>query len=636
MAKGPSSSTESYLIPTQSNVRFTSIVTVGDALPGDDGPFVGIPDGLGAYDNGDGTITVLVSHELPAAAGAVRDHGSTGAFITQLIIDKATLQIVAADDLIKSVETWNVGTDSYVVSALPIGRLCSADLPEVTAFFNASSGLGTETRIYLAGEETGAEGRLFATVISEGNSVAYELPFLGNMSYENALANPYAQDKTIVVLSDDSRPGQLYVYVGEKQDDGTVLEQAGLQGGDFYGIKVTGLPNETAGSSASGTFTLQELGANGDVSEMTGAQIQAESEAEDVTEFLRPEDAAWDPDNPNVLYFVTTGDPSQNQPSRLYKLTFTDITNPQAGGTIELLVEGLGGPGEVKMLDNMTVENGKIIIQEDPGNDPRQAKVWEYDIDSGELVELAAFDAALFTAGQPGFLTQDEESSGVIDVTDLLGDNDTRAYLVDAQVHKSSGDPTTVEPGQLSVMYVDEAPVTGGNGDDTIEGNGSAQTFRSGNGNDFVIAWGGNDFIYGGNGGDRLWGNTGNDRLEGERGDDQLDGGFGVDTLLGGQGSDTLIGGGDGDTLTGGQGGDKFIFDNLGETGDDVITDFAKGDQLLTTVALGGGASTVEAADGNLELFGTSSVQLGGADVSLQLLGTVQIGDATYYSYSLV
>ena len=612
MAKGPSSSTESYLIPSQSNVRFASIVTVGDPLPGDDGVFVGIPDGLGAYDNGDGTITVLVSHELPAGSGAVRDHGSTGAFISQLVIDKATLQIVAADDLIKSVQTYDVVTDTYTVSALPIGRLCSSDLPEVSAFFNASSGLGTETRIYLAGEETGAEGRLFATVITPGGSVAYELPFLGNMSYENALANPYAQDKTIVVLSDDSRPGQLYVYVGEKQEDGTVLEQAGLQGGDFYGIKVTGLPDETTGSPASGTFTLQELGADGDVSEMTGAQIQAESEAEGVTEFLRPEDAAWDPDNPNVLYFVTTGNPATGQPSRLYKLTFTDITNPQAGGTVEMLLEGLGAPGEVKMLDNMTVENGKIIMQEDPGNDARQAKIWEYDIDSGELVELAAFDPAFFTAGQPGFLTQDEESSGVIDVTDLLGDNDTRAYLVDAQIHTASGDPTTVEPGQLSVMYVDEAPVTGGNGNDAIEGNGSSQTFRSGNGNDSVIAWGGNDFIYGGNGNDSLWGNTGNDRLEGERGDDLLDGGFGVDTLLGGQGADKLIGGGDADLLTGGQGGDRFIFDNLGETGDDIITDFGKGDMLLTTVALDGGAAKVEAADGVLELFGTSSVQLGG------------------------
>jgi Ca2+-binding RTX toxin-like protein len=366
---------------------------------------------------------------------------------------------------------------------------------------------------------------------------------------------------------------------------------------------------------------------------MTGAQIQAESEAEGVTEFLRPEDAAWDPDNPSVLYFVTTGDPANGQPSRLYKLTFADITNPQAGGGIEMLLEGLGEAGEVKMLDNMSVENGKIVMQEDPGNDPRVARVWEYDIETGALVELAHFDEALFTPGLEGFITRDEESSGVIDVTDLLGDNDTRAYLLDAQVHAPSGNPATVERGQLGVMYVDEAPVTGGNGNDVIEGNGSAQTFQSGNGSDLVIAWGGDDVIYGGNGSDRLWGKTGADTIDGQRGDDLLDGGFGNDLLLGGHGSDRLIGGGDLDTLTGGQGDDLFIFDNRGETGDDVITDFGRGDLLLLSVALedASGDGKIETTAGSIDLFGSSSVSLGAGD--LQLLGTVQIDGLTYYSY---
>lgn len=645
MATGPSTFTAPYLVATDPNVRFTSIVTVGDSMPDspgadDDGPFVGITDGIGAYDNGDGTITVLVNHELSAGAGAVRDHGFTGAFIDRLVIDKETLRIVSSDDLIKSVKVWNTATDSFIAATSPIGRLCSADLPELTAFYNASSGLGTTTRIYLAGEETGNEGRLFATVITGDSSVAYELPFLGNMSYENALANPYAQDKTIVVMSDDSRPGQLYVYVGEKQEEGSAIEQAGLQGGDFFGIKVTGLPNETTASPASGTFTLQQLGADGDVSDMTGAQIQAESEAEDVTEFLRPEDAAWDPDNPSVLYFVTTGDPANGQPSRLYKMTFTDITNPQTGGTIEMLLQGLGGPGEVKMMDNISVENGKIIIQEDPGNDPRLAKIWEYDIDSGALTELGRFDGALFTNGLPGFLTQDEESSGVIDVTDLLGGAGTRAYLVDAQVHASSGNPATVEKGQLAVMYVDEEVQTGTRKDDRLEGNGAAEEFSAGNGNDVVIAWGGNDVVAGGNGDDQVSAGTGADHVSGGNGNDLLDGGFGDDTLNGGRGTDLLIGGGDADTLTGGLGGDLFIFDNRGETGDDEIVDFGSGDRILTTVELEdtNGDGIIDTS-GGLNLFGTSDVAINsvsGAVTAIEAEGTLMLDGTLYYVYDLV
>ena len=67
----PSTTTLPYLLPSEPNVRFTAIVTVGDALPGG-GVFAGIPDGLGAFANGDGTITVLVNHELRDSAGIVQ------------------------------------------------------------------------------------------------------------------------------------------------------------------------------------------------------------------------------------------------------------------------------------------------------------------------------------------------------------------------------------------------------------------------------------------------------------------------------------------------------------------------------------------------------------------------------------
>lgn len=46
---------------------------------------VGIPDGLGAFDNGDGTITLLVNHELGSTKGVVRSHGSKGAFVSKWI-----------------------------------------------------------------------------------------------------------------------------------------------------------------------------------------------------------------------------------------------------------------------------------------------------------------------------------------------------------------------------------------------------------------------------------------------------------------------------------------------------------------------------------------------------------------------
>jgi hypothetical protein len=59
--------------------------------------------------------------------------------------------------------------------------------------------------------------------------------------WENSLASPYEQDRTVVIGTDDSRSGQLYVYIGKKQATGNETEKAKLHGDSLYGIKVLGL-----------------------------------------------------------------------------------------------------------------------------------------------------------------------------------------------------------------------------------------------------------------------------------------------------------------------------------------------------------------------------------------------------------
>ncbi|WP_028969639.1 DUF839 domain-containing protein [Sphingomonas sp. URHD0057] len=615
MSTGPSTTTDPFLLPSEPNVHFTSIVTSGDPLPGD-GVFGGIPDGIGAFDNGDGTITVLVNHEL-SSGGIVRDHGSNGAYIDILTIDKATLQVVSADDAIQTVHLWNDATDSYVVGTTAFSRFCSGDLPATSALYNSATGDGTQVHIYLTGEENGTEGRATATIASGANAGnTYELPALGNLAFENVVANPSEQEKTIVALTDDGQNGQVYIYVGDKQATGTEIEQAGLTHGAFYGIKVSGVVDETNGAGANGNFTLQEIGPGGDVSNMTGLQIDAESEAEQVTSFLRPEDFAWDPDHPNVAYFNTTN--SFDGVSRIYQLTFTDINHPELGGTIQAVVES--DDYGAHMFDNLTVADGKIVVNEDPGNNAYVARVWEYDIASGSFSQVATFDPDEFAAGGSHFITQDEESSGVLDVTDLLGDSDTHAYLLDAQVHKATGDPATVEQGQLMVMYVDDPFLVGGNRGDQLFGSSANETLRGNNGDDSARAGSGNDALYGGNGNDALGGDAGNDQLFGERGDDRLYGGTGDDALSGGQGSDL------------------FIFDNRWASGNDTITDFGKGDMLLTTVALSDpDHDGVIPVGASLALFAGSSVDINdeAKDVtSLKAAGTVVIDGTAYYAYT--
>ena len=607
-------STPSYVLPLEPNVRIVSIVTTGDALPSD-GVFGGVPDGIGAFDNGDGTITVLVNHELTSSEGIMRDHGSIGAYVDRLVIDKATLAVVSADDLIKTVHLWNDVTDSYYIGTTVFSRFCSGDLPSQTALFNSADGLGTTIRIYFTGEETSPEGRATATIVTGPNAGhTYELPYLGNMAYENIVLNPFQQDKTIVAMDDDTsspNQGQVYIYVGQKQATGTDIEKAGLTGGQFYGIKVGAGGLETNAAALSGSFTLVALGTNGDVSNLTGAQIEAQSIASGVTGFLRPEDFAWDPQHPNVAYFTTTSSFSGN--SRIYQLTFNDITNPTAGGTIRAVVDSANYGAH--MFDNLTVANGHVVVQEDPGNNAYVSRMWDYDIATGTFTPVAIFNPDQFQPGAPHFITQDEESSGVLDVTAMLGDSDTRAYLFDAQVHALTGNPATVEGGQLSVMYIDTPQLTGGNGDDYLFGSAANETLSGGNGNDVERAGSGTDTLWGGNG------------------DDWLDGGPGNDSLFGERGNDTLIGGTGNDRLTGGQGEDLFIFDNRSATGNDVITDFSQGDKLLTTVSLGSGTITFGST---LALFSGSTVDInnGAYDVhSLKSAGTMTIEGTTYYAY---
>lgn len=448
---GLNSNQAPYLLPTTTNANFTSIISVGDsALNGY--RMVGIPDGAGAYDNGDGTFTMLVAHELVNTAGIVRKHGNTGAFISKWIINKSDLSVLSGSDLIRKLNLWNGSSFTQYDSAAPaastlaISRFCSADLAPVSAFYNAVSGKGTQERIFLNGEESGAEGRAFAHIVTGTNAgTSYQLPYLGRYSWENAMACPSSGDSTVVIGTDDATPGQVYVYIGAKTSTGTEIEKAGLQNGLKYGVKVTGLATEVSGSmiAPNTRFSLEPLG---DVSSMTGAALETLSTSKGVTRFLRPEDGAWDPLVPNDFYFVTTNGFStpNTTPSRMYRLRFDDIKNPTLGGRITAVLDGTEGQ---KMMDNMCVDNrGRAFIQEDPGSNVHLAKIWQYHLATDSIMLVGTHDSTRFVSGvSANYLTQDEESSGIIDVQDFLGAGN---YLLVDQIHKPiSGE--LVEEGQI-------------------------------------------------------------------------------------------------------------------------------------------------------------------------------------------
>ncbi len=491
---GPSSSQSAYVERAQPGVVTKPVLTVGDSVNvrPDGTPYrmVGIPDGLGTFDNGDGTFTVLMNHELPSTAGVVRAHGARGAFVSKWTVRKSDLAVLHGEDLIKTLHTWNPalngGAGDWQVSntdADParINRLCSADLAPVSAYYNAASGRGYNGRIFTDGEEGGTAGRPFGHVVATGDS--YELsPWLGNMSFENVVARADSGDATVSMGLDDgdaSVDQQVYLHLGTKTTTGNPVQRAGLANGKLYGVKVTGIPQTESSKTdwrIGDTFDFQLT----DVSQHAGVggvtangmvdTLEEDSHAKGVTAFQRPEDGAWDPRHPNDFYFVTTSSfgplPAEQRTgqTRLWRLRFADPTDPSSGGTLTLLVSGpVGTPDNPsstgtqsatavgpQMLDNITVNNrGEVLMQEDVGGQAYLGGVWLYDVATGKLTKVAQHDPDRFTPAAAGFLTKDEESSGIIPAR-FLGEG---WYLLDVQAHYTiTGE--LVQGGQLLAMHV--------------------------------------------------------------------------------------------------------------------------------------------------------------------------------------
>jgi hypothetical protein len=185
----------------------------------------------------------------------------------------------------------------------------------------------------------------------------------------------------------------------------------------------------------------------------------------------RPEDGSWDPTNPAAFYFATTA--SFTGISRIWRLEFDNSADVLKGGTVRVVTQSpaydAANPAGPRMLDNLTVSRkGQVIAQEDVGNQPYIGSVWQIDPFSGKTVKLAQHDPARFTPGAPGFLTQDEESSGVIQLKGILGES---WFLIDVQSHRALG-ADLYEDGQLLAIKIPQRKNDKGEKEDESERSG--------------------------------------------------------------------------------------------------------------------------------------------------------------------
>jgi Alkaline phosphatase PhoX len=479
---GPNTTTNPYVLPVGDGVSVKSLLTVGDGGASNGYEMVGIPDGLGLVrPQGDGSrdFTLFMNQELRNTVGVERAHGKKGAFVTELSIDSDNYEVKAGNDLIDpGVHYWNYvtqaygptpspaganprdATDTFVAQLAEFSRFCSSTLSDWRQLYNPSSKKGYEGQIYFANEENGDEGRVFG-VTTDGD--AQQLPRLGMASWENNVPAYNAGDTTVVVGNEDGASGQLWVHVGTKQKTGNAFDKAGLTNGAEY---VVDLNNEAVSTDAQFRSTYAKgvavpftLGPGEEVDwDSSGARQNADAAAKGLS-LNRIEDGVFDPKHPNDYYVLTTEGggtvPAEPGVSRdgggLWHLHFTDVDHPEKGGSIELLLDGSEAP-YLNKPDNMTIDRrGNVLIQEDPGGNAHVARIVAYDVGTGERGVVAEFNPDQFRSGGPGFITEDEESSGIIDAKEALSPG---WFLLDAQVHKASSDPAEVQLGQLMAMHV--------------------------------------------------------------------------------------------------------------------------------------------------------------------------------------
>lgn len=464
-----------YMEAVSAGTTISAIATTGDKIGSYDLP--GIPDGLGAYKQGS-KVKVLMNHELSATgvAGTItRANGTTtGTTITEFVIDPKTQQVVTAKEAIKKVSFYNYTTGKFGKTAVApteavilsgtshtnaLSRFCSSSYAPAGIFTAKVGGrtVGYDAGIYLTGEEVGDEGRGFA-LNNSGEFV--QLPRLGLSSWETFSAVRTGSVKTAIIGTEDGddNKSQVRMYVGNKTSSGAWYDKAGLNNGKNYVLALSDVRTDTAfrtkyakGKEVAVTFAEVDWKQGG-----TGQNIDA---ADAGFGFSAIEDGAFDPNNLNDYYFVQkssakdkgalTLDPDNKlvtlrDGGAMWKLSFTDVKNPLKGATLTMVLDGSEAP-YLNMPDNIDIDNkGNILIQEDPGKNPHVSRIVAYNIASKKMAVVAKFKDVYFSsdaAVATSKITEDEESSGIIEVTNLFkksASDKNSYYLLNAQIHETA------------------------------------------------------------------------------------------------------------------------------------------------------------------------------------------------------
>jgi hypothetical protein len=413
-----------YLVPMVPGASVDRILSAGDTIGGYQ--MSGIPDGLGAYKDGQHSLQLLMNHELGRSFPAVPP--GVDARISKLTIDRKTHGVRAAQYLFTGQEFYE--------------RFCSATLQKIKG-----------TPYYLTGEEAIPAGHDGSSIVMNAETGTWTAtPHFGHFEHENVVPVTGFKKFMLVSTEDNFRvgvPSYLFAYIANSWKSAVSGNPAH---GSLYVWRALN-PAQTGFTMTKGSTVRGEFVPISQAENANDTTLKAAATAKGAFRFSRLEDTALAFQKSGRLYFADTGSKAGEATinGRIYRLDINPSNPKKASVSLVLdsTVDDFANP------DNLATSPQSLMIQEDRENPNRgqYSRILRYDFNDHSLTPVARVNTVNGSPGQ-------WESSGIIWAGNLLGGG---WWLTSVQAHTLTApqpgptlapNSSTGEDGQLDALFV--------------------------------------------------------------------------------------------------------------------------------------------------------------------------------------
>jgi hypothetical protein len=478
------------LDPAIEGATVEPLITVGETLPGSSYRFESIPDGISLRKGHGNSVHAYVNHETSTVpfpftpATGVGFNDFTNALVSKLTLSRQSAGIRAGEYVIPDEANYQRFCSNFLAS-----KKHGFERPLLFTNEEATDLVNRTGIAWPAGPNPEQAGVVVALDVKTGQ---YRSIYgMGRHNHENSVALEGYRHP--VVLSGDDTftapASQLYMYTARNanavwndegqlwafvSDDPATNDYGDLSGNESISGEFVPVPRIIAtGKKPDGTDAKSaDVGfppppASAGLPDGPQWLLEHWSNTNNVFQFIRIEDTAYDRKHSNVMYVADTGEPRalpdpatgrlRRGPSgtigpwpngRIFKFVF-DRRDPTVVESLSILIDGdargAAGAGALDLIhqpDNMETTKDLLLFQEDPGSHNQyplgtgtNARIWAYDLEQGgepfvvarvnQLADNGPTDQNATLANAGGW-----ESSGIVDASKFFGKG---AFLVDIQ-----------------------------------------------------------------------------------------------------------------------------------------------------------------------------------------------------------